>query len=338
MSTIVKRVGKRGTTYRAEIKKRKISKTFKTKKEAQLFLARLTADSSLLNSITNTTLKKLPFNQAVEDYQIQDTSKDPSKNGRFKHWVAVFSDTPVGEVTRLQIKHELTRLSTTFKPATLNRYKAAIAALYTYLSHEYDIDYNPVKGIAHYPENNARTRFLSELECRHLFNSAKKSKWERLYLLVLIAMTTGARRSEVLTLQWQNIDFRQRTAHLHITKNGQPRVLTLTTDCIREMMVYRQAGGYIFPNPSTPTTYFKNFDAHWFKALKDAGIRNFRFHDLRHTCASILAMNGASLIQIADILGHKSITMTQRYSHLCTQHKTQLTDRVFSGIDAKRQG
>lgn len=68
------------------------------------------------------------------------------------------------------------------------------------------------------------------------------------------------------------------------------------------------------------------------KHLMKAGIDDFRFHDLRHTCASMLAMNGASLLEIAQVLGHKSITMTQRYSHLCTEHKASLTDRVFGGI------
>jgi len=97
-------------------------------------------------------------------------------------------------------------------------------------------------------------------------------------------------------------------------------------------MKYRRSTGYVFVHLTKPNDYFKNFDSHWRTALKEADITDFRFHDLRHTCASLLAMNGATLLEIAQVLGHKSISMTQRYSHLCIEHKANLTDRVFGGI------
>jgi integrase len=70
----------------------------------------------------------------------------------------------------------------------------------------------------------------------------------------------------------------------------------------------------------------------WDKAVKKAEISNFRFHDLRHTCASYLAQNGATLLQIADVLGHKQLEVTKRYSHLCVDHKQSLVDRVLGGV------
>ncbi|QDP03020.1 site-specific integrase [Thalassotalea sp. PS06] len=75
-----------------------------------------------------------------------------------------------------------------------------------------------------------------------------------------------------------------------------------------------------------------NIDKCWYKALSDAKITNFRFHDLRHTAASYLAMNGASLIEIADILGHKSFETTKRYAHLSSSHKTKLVNKVFGDV------
>jgi site-specific recombinase XerD len=66
--------------------------------------------------------------------------------------------------------------------------------------------------------------------------------------------------------------------------------------------------------------------------LNEAEVDNFRFHDLRHTTASYLAMSGASLIEIADVLGHKQISVTKRYAHLCIEHKEKLISRVFEGL------
>lgn len=136
----------------------------------------------------------------------------------------------------------------------------------------------------------------------------------------------------MLGLTWGDVNLKERTAHLSTTKNGTARVLAFTADVAEEMLKYREPSGYLFPQPSNPHSSFYNIEYYWKAALKSAGINNFRFHDLRHTCASILAMNGAELLEIADVLGHKSITMTQRYSHLCTRHKTTLTDRVFGDI------
>jgi len=74
------------------------------------------------------------------------------------------------------------------------------------------------------------------------------------------------------------------------------------------------------------------FTKPWKKALEDGQIKNFRFHDLRHSCASYLAQSGASLLEIADVLGHKQISVTKRYAHLCVEHKVSLINRVMGGI------
>ena len=84
----------------------------------------------------------------------------------------------------------------------------------------------------------------------------------------------------------------------------------------------------IFNSPIKPTKAYE-FRKEWIKALKRAEIKDFRFHDLRHTCASYLAQNGASLLEIADVLGHKQIQMTKRYAHLCFSHKQKLIEEYF---------
>ena len=80
--------------------------------------------------------------------------------------------------------------------------------------------------------------------------------------------------------------------------------------------------------PSNPYVFYK----HWKRAVEEAELIDFRFHDLRHTTASYLAQNGATLLEIADVLGHKQIEVTKRYSHLCIGHKSSLINRVMGGI------
>jgi integrase len=106
----------------------------------------------------------------------------------------------------------------------------------------------------------------------------------------------------------------------------------LTDDVIKELTKFRQQdSSLIFNSEIKPNKAFC-FNKQWKKVLVLAEVDNFRFHDLRHTTASYLAMSGASLLEIADVLGHKQISVTQRYAHLCIDHKEKLINSVMSNI------
>jgi integrase len=92
-----------------------------------------------------------------------------------------------------------------------------------------------------------------------------------------------------------------------------------------------QPAGLIFPSARYPDQPFA-FEVQWANVLNQTRIRSFRFHDLRHSCASMLAASGATLLEIADVLGHRQLAMTKRYAHLTTQHKAALVNRVLGGI------
>lgn len=336
MAKIQVRKGANGTTYRVEFMRdgRRVSKSFKLKKEAEKFAALVVVDDSFAHGLSNYTLNTLTLSKAVREYLDQHTGRDQNVFHRLGWWADRLGDKPVGKVTRQHIKAALDTLKSEGKaPATLNRYKAALSSVFAFICDEHDLKVNPCREVRQQAENNARTRFLSDTELPRLLDAARVSEWPRLYLLILMAITTGARRSELIGLKWSDVDLKARTAHLHTTKNGDQRVLALTDAVISELASFREVGsGYVFPHPSRLGEPFHYFDHLWQAARSAAGITDCHFHDLRHTCASLLAMNGASLLEIAQVLGHKSITMTQRYSHLCNGHKAKLTDRVFGGI------
>lgn len=339
MAKIQARKGVKGTTYRVEVMRDGVrsSKSFKTKKEAERFAAHLCIDEDFAASLSSHVLNNLTLDNAVSEYLARFTGRDTSRPQVLRWWLDFIGGSrAIGKIARRHVKDAMDRLSKEGKaPATQNRYKAALSALFAFLCDHYDIKHNPAREVRQKHENNAVVRFLSEQELAFLLTAAKQSNWPRLYLLIILAITTGARRSNLLGLRWQDIDLKQRTAIIQRTKNGQATTLTLTGEVVEELLKFRDHGeALLFHSPRNHLKPFIEFDHHWRVAKGRAKLNDFRFHDLRHTCASLLAMSGASLLEIADVLGHKTISMTQRYAHLCHQHKAELTERVLGRIAA----
>jgi integrase len=233
----------------------------------------------------------------------------------------------------------------------VNRYLATLSHVFTVAVKDLHLlDRNPVRDITKPKEARGRVRFLSDDERDALLKACEASTWKPLRALVLLAISTGARRGELVGLRWDDVDLKAGTAIVHETKNGEPRILPLvgkSLEALRELKLQNSArSDYVFPHPNglddrearelkrevgdedadDPTYY--HFDAHWYDAVERAGLENFRFHDLRHTTASYLAAQGASLLVIAEVLGHKTLAMVKRYSHLTASHKTSVMKKL----------
>jgi integrase len=138
-----------------------------------------------------------------------------------------------------------------------------------------------------------------------------------------------------MNITWADVDLKRGYIVLHETKNGERRSVPLVShakELIVELAKVRQLNTkLVFFSDIKPTTPVF-IRTPWGKALKEAGIDDFKFHDLRHTAASYLAMNGASLAEIADILGHKTLQMVKRYAHLSEQHTSKVLESMNKGI------
>ncbi len=218
---------------------------------------------------------------------------------------------------------------TTRSGATINRYMACLSIVFSLAVNEWEwMEENPMLKVSKKPETRGRVRYLSEEEKRNLLAECKKISKE-LYLLVLIAVTSGARHGEIINLKWQNIDFNNRLYHFLDTKNGEDRGVPISHIALQELKEFSKVRNiktdYVFGNKDGKLMYLTDkFE----KAVELAGITDFHFHDLRHTAASYLAMNGASLLEIAEILGHKTLAMVKRYSHLTQKHTASLIDKM----------
>ena len=222
-------------------------------------------------------------------------------------------------------------------PATVNRYLAALSAVLSRATKGWQwLERSPMDAVEKRKEPPGRVRYLSDAERGALLKASESHP--DLHLFIVLALSTGARKSEILTLEWRQVDMARRVIYLERTKNNERRTLPIVAPAL-ELLKGRAKVRHLnkpllFPshrNNHKPIDLAKP----WRDAITAADINNFRIHDLRHSCASYLAMSGVSMGVIAEILGHKSIQMTKRYAHLSTGHLAEVmetqADKTFSG-------
>jgi len=299
----------------------------------------------------------LPMTELFDLYMAHYAGRDPNRQWHLRWWAARIGTLPLAELSDDQVHAALEGLAqqtsrfyagkdadgqpiyrgkpTPLSPATINRYAAALSAVITWAIKRRVAPkgyVHPCRSIERRHEDNEKTRFLDDDECRRLLDACKASSWPRLYLLVLMALTTGARKGELTGLTWGDVDLEGATATLQRTKNGQARVLPLTPAVVEELK--RFAAGrstLVFRSPKAAERVFK-FEPKFLEALRQARIRGATFHTLRHSAASMLARNGATLLEVGDLLGHRQLQTTRRYSHLAVTHKAALVNRVLGGL------
>ena len=335
MATITKT---KAGTFKAIIRKNQRvikTKTFKLKKNARQWAKKIEGDSDLI-ALYGSDGAMMTFSSLADEYEKWWSARHNTKglNSRLGFWRDLYRDTRIIEVEAASIRTALKDYRQTHAPATTNRLRSCLSSLFKYAIKEQGyIENNPVRLVPSLTENNKIVRYLTDDECTALIASCKASDWDKMYLLVVLALTSGARLGELLGLHWNDIDFNSKTAILHHTKNGDSRILTFPDVAMVELQQFREVGtGLVFQSKKKWNRPFE-FRKHWHKAMDNAGIKNFRFHDLRHSAASYLAMSGATLKEIAEVLGHKSIQSTDRYAHLSVAHRQKLTDRVLGKLE-----
>ena len=219
-------------------------------------------------------------------------------------------------------------------PAVVNRYYAALQHCLGKAEDWGWIERNPITRVKKLQEPSGRVRFLSSDERDRLLKACRESGHREIYLLVLLALCTGARDMEMRGLEWDRVNLRDGSALVEDTKNGHRRTLTIAGAALDELKkwsrVRRIDTKLVFPN----TKGEKPLDVRkaWERARDAAGLTDFRFHDLRHSAASELAAQGATLRKIGAVLGHRTAQMTQRYAHLTEQHQSALVRKMAARV------
>lgn len=237
---------------------------------------------------------------------------------------------PAAELTPQELERWLrTRCKTA---ATANRYKAFISLCYREGVRNGKVAVNPARLVRQRKEGTGRLRFLSQEEYAALHKVISKRFPEHLAEFV-VSVHTGMRLSEQYTCTWSQVHLDRRTIELTKTKNGSARTIHLNSDAVAAIESLRRPKQHpsdpVFPRDGNKN----NFDTRsWFHpSMEDADISGYVWHCNRHTFCSWLAMAGASIKEIQEAAGHKSITMSARYSHLSPEHKLSVVERIASG-------
>ncbi len=233
------------------------------------------------------------------------------------------------------------RTDESISPSTVVRYMAALSHALSIAVRDWGwIEDNPMRKVTKPKQPRGRERFLSDNERQSLLAACERSESPVLYAVVVLALSTGMRRGEIMNLRWKDIDLQAAQIRLTATKNNTSRSLPLTGLALERIKalskVRRLDTDLVFPGKQSGTPI--DLKKPWMTACRRANLTDFRFHDLRHSAASYLAMNGASTIEIATVLGHKTLQMVKRYSHLTTSHTTKvvttMNERIFGGTSA----
>lgn len=219
--------------------------------------------------------------------------------------------------------------------ATVNRYMASLSLLFSYAVKQLHwISESPCASLIKLKESPGRDRILTPNEIDRLLSACRKSRSLYLYPIVLIALTTGARQGEILNLEWKHIDFDNKLAYLKETKNGRPRSISLSEPVLDELRQLKEKRASLKPLVFSSKTAFGRIDIKkaWQTALRIAGIEKFRAHDMRHTFATLAAGQGASNLELATAMGHRTLQMLLRYTHLDVQVTKKFSKHISEQI------
>jgi integrase len=267
----------------------------------------------------------------------------PTMRGHFAWWCERIGDSRIASITPQQLLKYRAELLQAVSATTCKRYLDSLSAAFTWAMHDERqwIPNNPVRRVTRPKDTRPqaereRVRFLSAEERVRLLAACESSRSQWLYHIVLLALCTGARKAEILTLRWRDVDLHAGTVTFVRTKNTSDRTVVLVQPVLS--LLRARVQGQVIPHPDTYVfpapcgTRPVDIRSAWNVAVCKARVDNFTFHDLRHTTASYLRMNGHSLADIAEILGHRSLAVTRRYAHLDDSYQRQMLGATMGRI------
>jgi integrase len=187
--------------------------------------------------------------------------------------------------------------------------------------------------------NPLKERFLDAAEAGRLRDYVELHHRDAVCLLIGFLMYTGARRHEVFAAEWQHINLERNSWYVPVTKNGKPRYVMLNRRAVQiieyarllQTQQYIHKPQWLFINPNTHKPYRCVFSK-WSRIRAELGLHDVRIHDLRHSFASTLVNNGATLYEVQKLLGHSRSATTERYAHLANhrlQQAVSLIDKAY---------
>jgi integrase len=305
--------------WQARVRKanQSITKTFINKVDAERWSKQIEVEMQK-GSYTNLVLaERTTFAEIIERYIIEVL---PTMRGGKADFIRLkaLARRPIAKLNMVALtpqkiaQHRDERLKE-IAPATVIRELSYFSSIITYARKEWGININnPVALVARPKNPQGRSRILDAAETNALFEALRPTGRRSIWMLPLVrlALETAMRRSELLGLRWEHIDLGRRTIFLRLTKNGTSRIVPLSTHAIQILTeIPSNIDGRVFPVSHEVVSQAFN------RARKQAGVKDIRFHDLRHMAITRLAEKLPNLIELSAVSGHKSLAMLKRYYH-----------------------
>jgi integrase len=262
-----------------------------------------------------------------------------------KHIRPVLGAKLLNDISSEDIDHwMLHQMEVGYKSGTVNKHASMLNRTLNIAVHWGYLEKNAFKGAAIHklPVGDYVQRFLTRNEISQLLSACKQSTHPYLHLFVKLLLLTGARKSELRLAKWKDIDDDKMQLFVAISKSGRSRKIMLSNQAVKVLDKVRlrtdalglptTRDDWLFPNPRTRKPY-TSFHLAFFAARKHAGLNTERIHDLRHTYASLLINNGASIYEVQQLLGHYHISMTERYAQLFPNTLKDRVNIIASTID-----
>ena len=273
------------------------------------------------------------YDFAKEYLQWAKTNKKPSTYSRdlyiMRQFDKEFEGKTIQEITTWQIEKWKSGRKEGLAVGSVNRELALLKHIFSMAVKWRRLKENPAKDVRGFKGETKRVRFLMPEEIQRLLSNCT----DYLKPIVTLALHTGMRKGELLGLQWSQVNSEQGIITLTDTKNNERRDIPMNETVKATLEGIERRGYLVFANRRGKQIDGVPLYFAFHEALQKSGIGDFRFHDLRHTFASSLVMEGVDIMVIKELLGHKDLKMTLRYAHLSPKHKTRVVnilDRVMS--------
>jgi len=328
MATITKRKNGDGSvTFLAQVRIKPFNptaKAFTRRGDAKEWADRLERElraqrqqGGVRNDVTSLTIGGL-VSEYLVDPETTTLRSYQTSSDRLAWWVNHYGSTRVLDMNVLVLREAREKLRHGRGPATCNRVLSHLRSAWNWGRASGLIPQDllwPSRLMLTEPKG--RTRYLADDELSALLHAAEAQP--TIHAAILVSLATGIRQSELLRLTWSDVDLVKRRIRILLAKNNEARsgyLPKVAAKALAKLKRARVVGNIVFADEHGQPLTKITLRWRWLKVCAAAGLSDFRWHDLRHTCASFLAQNGANLLEIGAVLGHKSPAVTRRYAHL----------------------
>lgn len=313
---------------------RRVRKAVGSKKDAENAMSAVKADI-LRGEYRFKRDRKIRFEDFAKEYleyqktNITSWGRDESS---LKRLLPFFGDMLLSKITPRHIEEYKKMRLDKVKPNTINRELTCLKHLFTVAESYGKFDSkNPVKDVKFFQERQYIMKVLDREEINRLINVSSGY----LRSMIIFALNTGMRKGEILNLRWNDIDFNEHYIYIKESKSNKTRKIPMNGVVAATLKDIKREGEFVFMSPKTETRFIGTFRS--FKtACRKAGVPDLRFHDLRHTAATLMVTGRTDLVTVKEILGHSSIEMTMRYAHPAPENNRKAVD-VLAAVFGKQE-